>query len=58
MAVTPIMKFDVAAATLNGTRMPIAIAGTLRNPPPTPSMPDATPAANEMPSPTGVRSAW
>ena len=35
-AVTPIMEFDVAVATISGTFIKIYITGTLMGPPPMP----------------------
>ncbi len=55
IAVTPIMKLDVAAATLIGTLITTFIAGTFRKPPPTPSSPEATPAPKQTEAPPGRR---
>src|SRR3989449_704021 len=55
-AVTPIMKLLVATAAFIGTRMSMFIAGTLMNPPPTPSKPENTPAAALAPNPAPGRS--
>ena len=54
-AVTPIMKFDVAVATLNGTPITRYINGTLTGPPPMPSSPETIPAPAEPTRPSGSR---
>lgn len=54
-AVTPIMKFDVAAAALIGTPQARLSAGNLKTPPPMPKRPDRLPARSEMHSPAHSR---
>ena len=52
-AVTPIMKFEVAVATMSGTFMKMYMTGTLIGPPPIPSNPESAPATSEAASPSG-----
>ena len=54
VAVTPIMKFDVALATRNGRFMNPLSAGTSNIPPPIPSRPETTPASALKASPIRV----
>ena len=45
------MKVEVPTAALTGTRMSRFMAGTITTPPPTPSIPEITPAPTPTPSP-------
>ncbi len=55
VAVTPIMKALVAAATRMGTPQSVASTGTLMMPPPRPSSVETLPAMKENVSATGSR---